>query len=496
MHLDSIETYIQWSLGKSLYANSDYKKALEAFQKVNQTENRPVIYSDINMLIGDTEFNIKNWQKSKSYYQKQLELKNNSKTTITQCKLKIAQIENITGNKQRAITLLKKISENPKDEDIELKATAAFELSKILAILNKHEESNIYLNKYITLQKSVSLTATKNLISTLEKRQNNVEKEQRIELLYKDSEIQTTLYNKENENNRILLIGIFLISLLLIITLWLFISGIKKNQQLSIKNFEIQEKNEELNTMNSELHMINKQLIESEEKLMKEINAQDKLLSIVAHDLKSPLVALKSILGLYRMSKTKFTPENMEIAINRVENELGSVLELLNNLLSWALNHRGNMHINLNTSNVSEIIENTIALFGEQSSIKNITLNKSIIPNLQWTVDSNMLQFIVRNFITNAIKFTPDNGRITISTTAENNILFISVKDTGIGLNPEQLKNLSRFTEITPAKGTRGERGSGIGLILCNEFAQKLNGKLNIVSQPGKGSTFSLLLYQ
>ena len=390
---------------------------------------------------------------------------------------------------------LRQILQNRKTSSFEIKASAAYELSEIFFKQNKLVEANKYLKKYITLNELATKAATEKKLNKLKLQQNSNQKEQRIELLYKESEIKTILYNKKAENYKTLAIGIALIAILLLITLWLFLSGIKKNKLLSIKNDEIQEKNEELNSINNELHYINKQLIESEENLTNEIKAQDKLLSIVAHDLKSPLIALKNILGLYRISKDKFTPEKMAIAIDKVEYELSSVLELLNNLLNWAINHRGNMNTKLIESNLTELIENTISLFKEQLHAKNITIKKNILPNLTLTVDPNMIQFIIRNFITNAIKFTPDNGNINISATTDSNSLLIAVKDTGIGLDPQQLADLSRFANITPNKGTHGEKGSGIGLILCNEFAQKLNGKIIIESKLNEGSTFSLHLH-
>jgi signal transduction histidine kinase/TolA-binding protein len=485
-------------IGKSHYYTGDRKSASKFFNLalvIAQRQELSLALPENLYWIGIIEFESGNYLDALMHFTQCMDLfqdKTSSKIAL-ETKLKIAQIESITGNTTKAIKLYKELIVLD-NSHFSVAAIAALELSKIMSKSGNHDEANRYLLKHVEFTDSALRIENRRMLAEVEAQNDLAQKEQRIELLYKDSEIKTILYNKKSENNRLLILGIILLGFFLVTTTWLFISGIKKNKLLSLQNLEIQEKNEELNQMNSELHFINQQLIESESKLTKEIAAQDKLMSIVAHDLKSPLVALKNILSIYQMSKDKITPEKLSSAVDRVGNELENVLELLNNLLNWAINHRGNMDVKSETIDISTLVDTTVSLFIEQAKIKRIKLVKALHPGLVCQCDNNMTQFVVRNFLSNALKFTPENGEIIITAKKVNGFIAIRVKDSGLGLNSEELKNLNRFSDITPTRGTKGEKGSGIGLILCNEFAIKMKARIEIESAKNLGSTFSLIL--
>jgi signal transduction histidine kinase len=129
----------------------------------------------------------------------------------------------------------------------------------------------------------------------------------------------------------------------------------------------------------------------------------------------------------------------------------------------------------------------------EQAKAKQIQLNIEIANDVAVFADSHMLQIVLRNIITNAVKFTPKGGKVTVSATKENNnTAKISVRDTGIGINPDMLGKLFKLNEKTSRKGTDGEPSSGLGLILCWEFVELQQGKIWAESEVGKGSTFHI----
>ncbi|WP_319481660.1 HAMP domain-containing sensor histidine kinase [uncultured Draconibacterium sp.] len=125
---------------------------------------------------------------------------------------------------------------------------------------------------------------------------------------------------------------------------------------------------------------------------------------------------------------------------------------------------------------------------------KNIQHESDIDKNIEVYVDKAMIKTVLRNLLSNAVKFTADHGKISVLTKVSSHTIEISIKDNGIGMSKDRLDNLLKLDKIISEKGTRGEKGSGLGLILCNEFVQKHNGSIKAESEPGMGSTFTIEL--
>lgn len=238
------------------------------------------------------------------------------------------------------------------------------------------------------------------------------------------------------------------------------------------------------------------QLGESEQRL-KELNAtKDRLFSIIGHDLRGPIGGFKSLIQLLISGNDLSNSKQLLEILTVIHKTANSTYDLLENLLEWAKSQQNEIVFNPKKINLKELVFNILNLFSE------VILNKEInivneIPEGQFVVaDKNMLSTILRNLISNAIKFTPNGKSIILSVANMGDNIKISVQDEGTGIQEEDLPKL--FNSLSPLStyGTQGEKGSGLGLLLCKDFIERHNGIIEVNSIWGGGSTFSFTLPQ
>ena len=233
-------------------------------------------------------------------------------------------------------------------------------------------------------------------------------------------------------------------------------------------------------------------LIEKDHEDLKILNqTKDKFFSIIAHDLRGPIGTMSSLLDLIKEEYNDKLDEKVLKAFNILNSTSKQTFSLLENLLTWARSHSGNIKYNPVKQNIQTIIQNNFRISDATAREKNIKLINQIPDNCFGMVDSEMTDTIVRNLLTNAIKYTPDNGTITVSSRKNNNFIEISIQDTGIGISQQILEKLFHINERNVStKGTKGEKGTGLGLILCKEFTEKQGGKIWVESKVETGSVF------
>jgi len=231
------------------------------------------------------------------------------------------------------------------------------------------------------------------------------------------------------------------------------------------------------------------------EKLINQNTVKDRFFSIIAHDLRSPL---SCILGLSKMISediSDFTTEQTQEIASNIHITADNLYHLLENLLEWAKVQQNLISVDLKPVKVLSVVQENVTLFADTFKNKNLGISINISKEIQVSADTNMMKTIVRNLISNAIKFTPQGGHIEISTKITNeNEVEISIRDSGIGMGPEILKNLFCLDVSTCRKGTENESSTGFGLLLCKEFIEKLGGKISVESECGKGSDFHFSL--
>jgi signal transduction histidine kinase len=226
--------------------------------------------------------------------------------------------------------------------------------------------------------------------------------------------------------------------------------------------------------------------------VLTEINAtKDKFFSIISHDLKNPALAQRD--AIQQLEKNINTWNNEELA-NFCSNLLKSAdeeVELLHTLLSWAQIQTGRMSYMPITFDLPAHLFNDISLIRNMAEFKKIILTDNMPKHATVSGDNNMIVTVIRNLLTNAVKFTPVGGEVSLTIEpSANGKLKISVSDTGMGMNAEQIRNLFNLDCIRSSKGTIGEQGNGLGLIVCKELLKKHNSTLFVESAEGKGSTF------
>jgi signal transduction histidine kinase len=236
------------------------------------------------------------------------------------------------------------------------------------------------------------------------------------------------------------------------------------------------------------------QLIKQSYELKKSYEHRDLVYSIIAHDLRNPFNSLMGVSSLWEDEFDDIDKEqakNILVAMNKSANKLNS---LLINLLDWSRVQSENFKTNFQQFQLKQIIDDAIFLLNDLLEAKRLKISINTDDSIIVFADYEMLKTILRNLISNAIKFTHENGAINISVTQTDSNTTISISDNGIGINPDGLTKLFDISQIFTTTGTEKESGTGLGLPLCKDFVEKHGGKIWVESEVGKGSEFKFTL--
>jgi len=245
----------------------------------------------------------------------------------------------------------------------------------------------------------------------------------------------------------------------------------------------------------SKRKQIEEALRESEAKL-RELNAQkDKFFSIIAHDLKSPFNAIMGFSELLIDQIKEKDYQGIDKYAKIIEQSSQRAVDLLMNLLEWSRAQTGRMEYNPENFDLVDLIEENKMLFDVIAGQKAIKIKKVIPHEIPVFADKPMISTVIRNLISNAIKFTRQGGEIKVSAQKRSKEILVSVSDNGIGIAPERLEKLFRIDESDSTSVTNNEKGTGLGLILCKEFVKNHGGKIWAESEQGKGSVFYFTLF-
>ena len=228
--------------------------------------------------------------------------------------------------------------------------------------------------------------------------------------------------------------------------------------------------------------------VEKNRELHKLHSVKDKLFSVVAHDLRSPIAALMTLIE-HLFMKT-FDEKTQTVILQDISKRVEDVYKLLDNLLRWAKSQMHGIKVSPVYFNVQEEVNGVLNNLKNVANAKKISLENLLLEHDVFA-DRDLFSVIVRNFVSNAIKFTPEGGKIIINSEVYENKLIVSVIDNGIGMTPEVLNNLFRPNQTMSLLGTNNETGTGLGLLLCSDFVKAIGGKIWVSSQYGEGSTFS-----
>jgi signal transduction histidine kinase/ligand-binding sensor domain-containing protein len=276
---------------------------------------------------------------------------------------------------------------------------------------------------------------------------------------------------------------------IIIILILLFILAIYRRDHKLIKSkLEL-----ELNVADrtSEIEFQKEQIERQKKELEASNKTKDKFFSIIGHDLKNPMSSIDQLLELLVSQSDELNSETRNKFYKVLKDSSARTLNLLDDLMVWAMTQTNRITINKQKINISELIHEIADMLDSLSKNKNIRLVLPEKSDLMAFIDKNSISTVLRNLITNAIKFSAENSKIEIEIREEKFEIFISVIDHGIGMSEADLEKLFKVESIQSREGTKGETGTGLGLILCKEFVAFNGGSLNVESKKGKGSTFT-----
>ena len=275
----------------------------------------------------------------------------------------------------------------------------------------------------------------------------------------------------------------------------------KSNEQMLQQQTQIEEQTEVIRTNAEELKVVNERLLEQTDEL-KETNQQlsvlnstkDRFFSIIAHDLRNPFHVVSGFSEILLNDYDKLPPEKINKFLHLIYATSSNGRNLLENLLLWSRSQTGRIAYDPAKIILATVIEETINLLDGDVQRKNISIQRLVDNHILVWADENMLKTVIRNLISNALKFSFEEGVITIKAIVQDSYVEVSVADTGVGISPENLALLFRIDATITTKGTSNEIGTGLGLIICKEFIERHNGKIWVESEPGKGSQFKFTL--
>jgi signal transduction histidine kinase/Tfp pilus assembly protein PilF len=359
--------------------------------------------------------------------------------------------------------------------NLSIRMNAAFQMNKTLAGLGRINEAYQSLNEYVDLKNRLKdnesiqkLTSYNFELNEAVKQRLQVEQQHEKDLLYK----QTSRAQR-------LTIIIFLVIIIGMIG-------------ISVIYYREKRKHQKVNTMlehkNSEVLQQKTDLDEQATKLNNLNTLKDRLIAILAHDLRAPLSTLRGLFGL--LQDDTISHEEMLSMIPDVLKKLEYTSDFLDTLLFWINSQMENFDRAVKSFSVKDVVANEAEHYQEQALRKGINLVDRVPRELIASADPDSVRIVVRNLITNAIKFSGANDTIEVSAKQEKHNVLISIRDTGEGMTPEQTRKLFK-AKVDSKTGTHNESGTGMGLLFCKDLVEKCNGKIWVNSEQGVGSEFS-----
>lgn len=228
---------------------------------------------------------------------------------------------------------------------------------------------------------------------------------------------------------------------------------------------------------------------------LKELNStKDKLFSIISHDLKNPISAFQNLTNMLTDDFDNLSLSEINELAVEMSKASANIFKLLENLLIWSRSQIGQINLNIEEAKISDLIESVIEQKRDSFAKKEIELITHIDPDLSAKADVWMIYMVLRNLLSNARKFTPRGGTVEVFASKYDEQIQIEIKDHGVGMDEQYIERLFRIEYSSSSRGTEGETGTGLGLIICKEFVMKNGGDIRVESAPGCGSTFSVML--
>lgn len=543
-----LEVLVSSIFGSLYYHMGDFDNSLSYYNKaIELDKNNDDIYLLPNILLfkGQLYFELKNDLDSAVYYYKYAqEVTNeyNKEFVNINANIGLGNVLHKKENYDSASYYYFKVLSSPIIENnLGTKAAALVNIGSDYLKNSEYKKSEIYLNRGLKLADSLGILnyqriAYENLIDFTEATENykksveyyrlytnvidSIHKDDAHQQFEKykfkkylaDQTFKITYLEKENELKTRLLYNrnILLILLLLgAVSLFIYLISIyinrrkvkrlaaeleEKNQDLENVNAELNNLNEELNLLNEELNTVNENLKEKQDELVEANQTKDKFFTIIGHDLKSPFNSLLGFLNLLNSDWDLLDETEKKEVIEKLHKSTEVTYTLLEDLLEWSKTQRGLIKPYILEFHVKPRLDEIFKTLKSQMNLKKISFDFIIDDHFKLKTDPQLFSHIILNLVANAIKFTPEGGKITVVARNANDGKQICVSDSGIGFPQDKVKDVFNFDFDFNRSGTNDEKSSGMGLILCSEYAKIIGATLSLESKENEGSTFCLML--
>lgn len=469
------------NIGEVLLAQNKYDqalvhlfKALGIAKKQNDIDGLTSLYTDVGLCYAHTN----QLSKAIKYLDTSVRIASNYKVVYNQAYalIGLSTAYNMQKNYANAykLALQGQLLAN-KLGNISVRADAALQLSKTLAGLGKYQEANEQLNQYLQLKNEVKDNESIQKLTSYNYDLNFTEKERQLEQQQHERDL---LFQQKIQSQR-LMNAIFMVAFgAMIVIASVYYRQKRKQQKI---NSQLEEKNHEVS--------LQKANIDEQAHKLNDLNTlKDRLISILAHDLRAPLSTLRGLFSL--LQDASISHEELVEMIPTVLKKLEYTSDFLDTLLFWINSQMENFENSVKTFSIKEIVVHEIESHHEQAALKGINLIDNVPDDTMASADPNSIRIVIRNLITNAIKFSKEGDIIGVTAVIENDDVVISVKDTGQGIPESQLKKLFR-NKVDSKTGTGNESGTGMGLLFCKDLIEKCNGRIWVTSQLGEGSEFT-----
>lgn len=469
--------HLSWVLTKTneLFSALDYaQEALFIRRKLGAPPNQ---ISNTLRDIAEVQIALKKYKAAQIALDEAIRIaeKLDNRILLSEHQLILAQLKQKTNNLDEAITLAQSSYALTKETNNRFqRMKAAGVLAEIYQNQQQYDQAFQYLIEKYQLKDSL-------FNEDIEKQTANLEAKYQFKL--KEKELMDIQKRREEENKRNLDRERFLSSLLIAALLFVGVLAYfiyQKRKQDKFTTEELIQKNAEISRQNEE--------IQAQSALLAENNRfKDRLFSIISHDLRSPVVGLVGSLDLVNeglLSETEFRQMLPDLAHN-----INSIQSLLDNLLAWARSQMKGIAVLPEAFRIHELLEDKKAMFSKQIQAKGLHIHNNIEEDLQVLADKNMIDLVARNLLSNAIKFSRQGGSIVLSSKRQKGYSEICIADGGVGISQDNLSRLFDSQNVS-TKGTAGEMGTGLGLLLSKEFIEQNGGRIWGESKLGEGSRF------
>jgi len=448
-----------------------YDNLLLAWEKIAQSDDT-MLKSEILYRLGECNRLLDKFEAGHEQFTRALKIRRDDKDTrgLAEIYVKLGALEKDRGNYRssekwlmKGLNLAEMINSN------HLMRACYDLLFYVSAELGDYQAASYYSTRFASITEQIYTEASERKFAELEAQHQIQRKQQELTLLSKEFESQRLELQKRRIFNIALVIILVLLLTIGVIVYYYYRENKRIADMLQKTNATVSKQNKELKDLNI---------------------TKDKFFSIIGHDLKSPVNSLTAFSELLTKGTSKMSEAELKTIASHLNRSLKTLQVLLDNLLTWARTQTGTIEMKPTRFDLDEVIRETLELLAQTAGNKEIGLSYKSRAGMNVLADVDAIKTVLRNLVSNAIKFTKRSGKISILIDEYKDAFEVGIKDTGVGMTMTQVEHIFDMSTKKTTSGTEQEKGTGLGLMLCKEFVEKNGGRIYVESKQYEGSTF------